>query len=526
MSFRISWLLCLLVATTFGHKILVFSPTASKSHMISQGRIAEELALAGHEVVNLEPDFLDITDQFVPCKTCRRWPITGLNNYNYKTIQNELSENVFQESWFWSRVFNTQTDPHQDEYTNLCEEIVTNKELIAKLKAEKFDAYFGEHVHLCGMGLAHLLGIKHRFWVASCTMGVSMREMLGIPTPSSLLPFMSPLDETPASLSQRAINTVLHVAQLRDERRDNALTTSMYRKHFGADFPSVDDIAKTSDIVFVSTDELLEIPSPTLSNVYHIGGLGMSSKIPVLDEKFSHIMNTGNGTILFSLGTIANTTKLPFQVMENVIKMTQKFPKYNFIVKVDKKDVHSFELGRNLKNVMVVDWVPQTSVLAHQNIKAFITHAGYNSLMESAYAGVPIISIPFMFDQPRNGRAVARKGWGILRDKKQLIHEPSSIENALREVLEKPQYRQNALRLKSLMRSKPRSAAQILVQTTAWVLDNDGVNELQYEGKHVDLITFYNIDICIVVISIPILILIALRFTDVKTLFSGKSKTE
>lgn len=45
-------------------------------------------------------------------------------------------------------------------------EMVTNKELIEKLKKEKFDAYFGEQIHLCGMGLAHLIGIKHRFWIA------------------------------------------------------------------------------------------------------------------------------------------------------------------------------------------------------------------------------------------------------------------------------------------------------------------------------------------------------------------------
>lgn len=80
-------LLCFL-ASAISHKILVFSPTASKSHMISQGRIADELAKAGHEVINFEPDFLDLTDKFVPCQLCKRWTITGLRNENYKKIQN------------------------------------------------------------------------------------------------------------------------------------------------------------------------------------------------------------------------------------------------------------------------------------------------------------------------------------------------------------------------------------------------------------------------------------------------------
>lgn len=112
-------------------------------------------------------------------------------------------------------------------------------------------------------------------------------------------------------------------------------------------------MAKTSDLIFVSTDELLEIQAPTLSNVVHIGGLGLSSEGGGLDEvsrifqtflkasyiqKFVKIMEKGKGVILFSLGTIANTTNLPPTIMENLMKITQKFKDYEFIIKVDKFD--------------------------------------------------------------------------------------------------------------------------------------------------------------------------------------------
>lgn len=480
--------------------------------MISQGRIADELANAGHEVVNFEPDFLDLTDKFVPCKKCRRWPVTGLNNILFKSTQSEMSGNVFRKSSIFSKIFNTERD--HDEYNNLCEEIVTNKALIEKLKAEKFDAYFGEQVHLCGMGLSHLLGIKHKFWVSSCTMSLSMRNSLGIPTPSSFLPYMSTLDSTPAPFWQRATNFILHIAHVRDEYRDSDWTDQMFKRHFGPNFPSVDNIAKTSDIIFVSTDELLEVQAPTMANVVHIGGLGMSNEVPKLDEEYAKVMNNGKDVVLFSLGTIANTTNLPTSVMENFMKITQKFKDHQFIVKVDKTDKKSFELARKLKNVMVTDWVPQTAILPHPNLKAFITHAGYNSLIEAAHAGVPVILIPFMFDQPRNGRFVERKGWGILRDKFQLIEDPDSIEDAVREILQNPKYKQKAARLSKLMRSKPQNASERLIKITNWVLENDGVEELQYEGKDMDFFTYYNLDIIIVSIIIPILIFIVLRISN------------
>ncbi|CAB3399007.1 unnamed protein product [Caenorhabditis bovis] len=496
------------------HKILVFSPTASKSHMISQGRIADELAKAGHQVTNFEPDFLDLTDKFVPCKLCKRWPVTGLKNAEYKRIQSELSEHIFKESSIWSRIFNAETDPHQDEYNNLCEEIVSNSTLIAQLRAENFDAYFGEHVHLCGMGLAQLLGIRHKFWVASCTMGVSMRDTLGVPTPSSFLPFMAHLDSTPAPITQRLTNLLLHLVQLRDEYRDNYRTTQMYRKHFGPQFPDINEIARDSDVVFVSTDELLEIPAPTLSNIVHIGGLGTEhGDESGLDAKFGAEMEKGDGVILFSLGTIANTTKLPSEIMRNVLEITQKFKKFHWIIKVDKYSKDVFENAEGLSNVIVADWVPQPAILAHPRLKAFITHAGYNSLMESARAGIPVVSIPFMFDQPRNSRAVERKGWGVARDKKMLINEPEKIEQAVREILTNPIYTKKAQRLKKLMRTKPQTASERLVQTTNWVLKNNGVEELQYEGKLLDFVTYYNLDIIILLITIVISLLCMLRLS-------------
>lgn len=55
----------------------------------------------------------------------------------------------------------------------------------------------------------------------------------------------------------------------------------------------------------------------------------------------------------------------------------------------------------------IVDWAPQENVLAHQAIGGFLTHGGWNSILESVVAGVPMICWPYHGDQQINSRFVS-----------------------------------------------------------------------------------------------------------------------
>ncbi|GMN44194.1 hypothetical protein TIFTF001_013387 [Ficus carica] len=63
-------------------------------------------------------------------------------------------------------------------------------------------------------------------------------------------------------------------------------------------------------------------------------------------------------------------------------------------------------LEKTRKNGMVVPWAPQNAVLAHNAVGVFVTHCGWNSVMESIVGGVPMICRPFFGDQRLNGRMV------------------------------------------------------------------------------------------------------------------------
>ncbi|KAH7866918.1 hypothetical protein Vadar_026682 [Vaccinium darrowii] len=51
----------------------------------------------------------------------------------------------------------------------------------------------------------------------------------------------------------------------------------------------------------------------------------------------------------------------------------------------------------------IVPWAPQQQILAHSSIGVSVTHCGWNSILESIVAGVPLIGRPFFADNLLNG---------------------------------------------------------------------------------------------------------------------------
>ncbi|KAI5656422.1 hypothetical protein M9H77_25215 [Catharanthus roseus] len=85
---------------------------------------------------------------------------------------------------------------------------------------------------------------------------------------------------------------------------------------------------------------------------------------------------------------------------------------------------------------IVQGWAPQAKILGHPNIGGFVSHCGWNSVMESIEIGVPIIAIPMITDQPFNARLAVEIGVGVeVRREENGKVKRESVAEAIKEVV-------------------------------------------------------------------------------------------
>ncbi|KAL6195459.1 hypothetical protein ACLB2K_031078 [Fragaria x ananassa] len=71
-------------------------------------------------------------------------------------------------------------------------------------------------------------------------------------------------------------------------------------------------------------------------------------------------------------------------------------------------------LERTREKGLICGWAPQVDVLSHKATGGFVSHCGWNSILESLWHGVPIVTWPMYAEQQLNAfRLVKEMGLGL-----------------------------------------------------------------------------------------------------------------
>jgi zeaxanthin glucosyltransferase len=98
-------------------------------------------------------------------------------------------------------------------------------------------------------------------------------------------------------------------------------------------------------------------------------------------------------------------------------------------------------LGPARPGLEITNWVDQRAMLAQASV--CITHAGMNTTLDAAAAGVPMVAVPIAFDQPGIAARIAHAGLGVVAPPG--LRFPARLKTALGRVLDDlPAYRDKA----------------------------------------------------------------------------------
>ena len=101
-----------------------------------------------------------------------------------------------------------------------------------------------------------------------------------------------------------------------------------------------------------------------------------------------------------------------------------------------------------------MQWLPQNDLLGHPNIRAFITHCGGSSSLETAFHGIPIIGFPLGLDQQANAKLLKHRQLGIIMDIRNF--EVSELIQAIELVTNQGSvYSKSAKRMSAILKGMP-----------------------------------------------------------------------
>ena len=251
------------------------------------------------------------------------------------------------------------------------------------------------------------------------------------------------------TFGQRLINTLVTAAYL-IVRQIYILPEAEKLLHeaFPEDeIPSLNELGKNSAL-FINhgTPFTGDGLRPTMPKTIMAGLMSCSPAKPLPENLESFIANSKDGVIFVSFGSVLKASKMPESKRLMMLSVFSKL-KQRVIWKweTDMEDAPP--------NVMLSSWLPQTSLLAHPNVRLFITHGGAGSIQETICHKTPIVGVPINGDQIVNIKEAVNKKIGVHVDWYQMTEE--ILAEAINKVLDDSSFQTSVTDLSDLIMDQP-----------------------------------------------------------------------
>ncbi|EDV19306.1 uncharacterized protein TRIADDRAFT_33770, partial [Trichoplax adhaerens] len=262
---------------------------------------------------------------------------------------------------------------------------------------------------------------------------------------------------------------------------------------------------RRASFLIANGDFAIDYPQPLTPSSKLVGPIlaKPAQSLPTDLERF--ITSNPKGAIVVSFGTVVTALKHIVD-MQIFFYAFRRLP-YNVIWKYDE-ELPDEVASRNLK---LVQWLPQNDLLGHPQVKAFVTHCGYNGILEAGYHGVPMVGIPIAGDQIAHANKITARTIGVILNIRTLASD--DLYNAVMKVTSDQDILGNASKVSKIIKNRPNGRKPV-EEAGDWVeyaLNCNGGDYLRTEEYNLKWYEFYLLDVFAVMIAICYLIVKVLR---------------
>ncbi|XP_071454147.1 UDP-glycosyltransferase UGT5-like [Hetaerina americana] len=300
------------------------------------------------------------------------------------------------------------------------------------------------------------------------------------------------------TMMERTLNTMTHIAFSIFYKYfiQRSMEYEM-RSAFGEDTPSIAELEEYVSLAVLNNHFSLNEPRPTVPCLIEAGGLHIKPPKELPKDLKTFLDGAGkDGAIYFSLGSVLKSSGFPKETRDELITAFSKIKQ-----RVLWKWEGDSPIPGQSKNVRLEKWLPQQDLLAHPNVKLFITHGGLLSFQEATSRGVPLIGIPYYGDQAMNMKKVLHHQVGVALDPKNLTS--TNVLNAINEVLGNPNYATKMKKLSSIMMDQKDQPLERAVYWIEYVLRHDGAKHLKPAAFYLSWYQIYLLDVIFLAIVLP-----------------------
>ncbi|KAH8280823.1 hypothetical protein KR054_000260 [Drosophila jambulina] len=346
------------------------------------------------------------------------------------------------------------------------------------LDVNQLDALYGlaEHYNASLMGLSTV----RRSWI--------IEEIAGNPAPS----IYDPISPIGYSTDNSLVSMIYNWMFITEEKMLDSMILRpaqlrLFKKYFGYSAQKFEDLRARLSVILINTHFSMGRVRANVPNLIEVAGLHLSETPEPCDAELQKFMDEAeHGVIYFSMGLDILVQFLPDNMHQ---------PLWQAFSQLRQRIVWKNELSttpNKTDKIYALDKAPQRHILAHPNVRLFITQGGLFSVMEAIDSGVPMLGLPFFFDHFTNMHRAKQSGIAEVLDSKNL--DADALCNTIQELLENPKYALRAKEMSKTFRDRPMSPLDTAVWWTEYALRHRDVKHIRLNKEEISIIQYYRLD--------------------------------